>query len=193
MFQPSPPTCRNYKVCATKPVLQTAGDTTQGFLHPTLSSDLRGQFCAEPHGSLHPGAHSLALPGAPRPIPRAQQERWLLFPSANVISCPKPYWVSSGVGEAWGFLSPTSMTRCLAVGCRECQCLQKRSCSTGTLSLSNTTITTLCKYSQSCHPDLETQAPGSLPEHGPAAPTYAPLLLPPSIDSDILPKLSHIP
>lgn len=61
-----------------------------------------------------------------------------------------------GCGEgtqAGGRHSPTSMTRCLAVGCRECQCFQNRSCSTGTFSLSKTTITTLCKHKgrhQSC-------------------------------------------
>lgn len=51
-----------------------------------------------------------------------------------------------------GRLSPTSMTRCLAVGCRECQCFQNRSCSTGTFSLSKTTITTLCKHNGHCDP-----------------------------------------
>ena len=56
-------------------------------------------------------------------------------------------------------LSPTSMTRCLAVGCRECQCFQKRSCSTGPFSLSKTTITTLCKHSGHRDP-LPQERPG---------------------------------
>lgn len=72
-----------------------------------------------------------------------------------------------------GRLSPTSMTRCLAVGCRECQCFQNRSCSTGTFSLSKTTITTLCKHSSHCdsQPQERLRSPGHFPEpksHGPA-------------------------
>lgn len=66
---------------------------------------------------------------------------------------------------ALGGLSPTSMTRCLAVGCRECQCFQNRSCSAGTLSLSKTTITTLCKHRGCCFPSLGKGPPlsGSFP------------------------------
>lgn len=41
-------------------------------------------------------------------------------------------------------LIPTSMTLCLAVGWRECQCFQNLSCSVGIFSLSKTIITTLC-------------------------------------------------
>lgn len=68
-------------------------------------------------------------------------------------------------------LSPTSMTRCLAVGCRECQCFQKRSCSTGPFSLSKTTITTLCKHSGHRDP-LPQERPGQplFPEPGSGGP-----------------------
>lgn len=72
----------------------------------------------------------------------------MLHPSEDAVSCTVPSGEGRGTaGRAQGSCSPTSMTLCLAVGCRECQCLQKRNCSTGTLSLSNTTITTLCKCS----------------------------------------------
>ena len=68
------------------------------------------------------------------------------------------------------------MTRCLAVGCRECQCFQNLSCSTGTFSLSKTTITTLCKHSSHVTPSLGKgpRCLGPFPELGSSGPALLP-------------------